>query len=143
MHPVGNHKKYNPLYIRKEKSARIQGTQKLHSRTPRIPVVIEHYQDDSRYDLRIFPDCHLRQANSSIGAFQKYMREIVGIPEEEHLFFFVGGVPGYGGVLVNSNETIGSLYNDLRDEDGHLYVIMTYGPNFGSSNPEVFFYSYK
>lgn len=95
--------------------ARKLEAEKVRERTPdRIPVICEKVADSSVPDLD--KKKYLVPPDVMVGNFIVSIRRRLTLEAEKSIFIFVGGV------VANSNTSMGDLYDAYKDEDGFLYV---------------------
>ncbi|XP_013417177.1 gamma-aminobutyric acid receptor-associated protein-like 2 [Lingula anatina] len=97
---------------------------KIRSKYPdRIPVVVEKAprSNIAEIDKRKF----LVPSDISVAQFMWIIRKRIQLPPERALFLFVGKV------LPTSSASMGSIFEEHKDEDGFLYVAYSGENTFG------------
>ena len=105
--------------------SRCQESSKIRSKYPdRIPVVVEKAPRTLIQDIdkRKF----LVPADLTVAQFMYIIRKRIQLPPEKAMFLFVNRV------LPATSATMGSIYNDHKDEDGFLYIAYSGENTFGS-----------
>lgn len=104
--------------------SRTQESSKIRNKYPdRIPVVVEkaprtHIQD---IDKRKF----LVPSDLTVAQFMYIIRKRIQLPPEKAMFLFVNKV------LPATSATMGSIYEEHKDEDGFLYIAYSGENTFG------------
>lgn len=105
--------------------SRCQESSKIRSKYPdRIPVVVEKAPRTLIQDIdkRKF----LVPADLTVAQFMYIIRKRIQLPPEKAMFLFVNRV------LPATSATMGSIYNDHKDEDGFLYIAYSGENTFGA-----------
>lgn len=111
-------KEDHTLEHRKEES------RKIRSKYPdRIPVVVERAPKSqiSDIDKRKF----LVPADLSVAQFMYIIRKRIQLAPEKSMFLFVNRM------LPTTSSTMGSIYDEYKDEDGFLYIAYSGENTFG------------
>ncbi|XP_013417087.1 autophagy-related protein 8 [Lingula anatina] len=97
---------------------------KIRSKYPdRIPVVV---QKAPRSNIpEIDKEQFLVPSDLSVAQFMYIIRKRIELPPERNLFLFVNKV------LPTTSATMGSIYEEHKDEDGFLYVAYSGENTFG------------
>jgi GABA(A) receptor-associated protein len=103
-------KKQHSLEKRREESKRI--TEKYDNRIPLIVLkdTKSNLPDIDRYKF-------LAPHDITLGQFMYVVRKRIKIDDTETLYFFVNE-----NVLVNTSQSMFTIYNSHKDEDGFLYL---------------------
>jgi len=105
---------------------RCQESSKIRSKYPdRIPVIVEKAARSSIQDIdkRKF----LVPADLTVAQFMYIIRKRIQLPPEKAMFLFVNRV------LPATSATIGTIYEEHKDEDGFLYIAYSGENTFGSN----------
>ena len=103
-------KKQHSLEKRKEESKRI--TEKYSNR---VPLIVLKDKNSKLPDIDRFK--FLAPHDITLGQFMHVVRKRIKIGDEESLFFFINE-----NVLVNTSQSMISIYDSHKDEDGFLYL---------------------
>jgi len=105
---------------------RCQESSKIRSKYPdRIPVIVEKAARSTIQDIdkRKF----LVPADLTVAQFMYIIRKRIQLPPEKAMFLFVNRV------LPATSATIGTIYEEHKDEDGFLYIAYSGENTFGSN----------
>ena len=108
------------MSFRSEKTLneRITESDRILSRYPeRRPVIVERSTSCSDDIPTIDKNKYLVPLNITMGQFLFVVRKRIKLETQETLYFFVNE-----NVLVNSSQTMNSIYDSHQDEDGFLYL---------------------
>lgn len=103
---------------------RCQESSKIRSKYPdRIPVIVEKAARTTIQDIdkRKF----LVPADLTVAQFMYIIRKRIQLPPEKAMFLFVNRV------LPATSSTIGTIYEEHKDEDGFLYIAYSGENTFG------------
>jgi GABA(A) receptor-associated protein len=103
-------KKQHSLEKRKEESKRIK-----EKYDQRIPLIVLKDKNSKLPDIDRFK--FLAPHDITLGQFMYVVRKRIKLETQETLYFFVNE-----NVLVNSSQTMNSIYDSHQDEDGFLYL---------------------
>jgi GABA(A) receptor-associated protein len=93
----------------------------------RVPVIIKKSENDKILQDNITGySRYLMPKNLKISEVLFIIRNKINLKKEEAVFIFVNG-----NILVPMNETIGSMYDLHKSEDGFLYIIYSSENTFG------------
>lgn len=104
--------------------SRCQESVKIRNKYPdRIPVVVEKAPRSSIQDIdkRKF----LVPSDLTVAQFMYIIRKRIQLPPEKAMFLFVNKV------LPATSATMGSIYEESKDEDGFLYIAYSGENTFG------------
>ena len=105
-------KKRHTFEQRKAESTKI-----IQKYDERIPIIV--YKDPKCTNLKeINKNKFLAPDDLTLGQFLVVIRKRIELTDAEALFVFVNE-----STLAPTSETIGSLYNKYKDEDGFLYML--------------------
>ena len=107
---VNPFKQKHSLEKRKEESAKI-----MEKYTDKYPIIV--LKDKSSKLPSINKQKFLVTENLTLGQFLHILRNKIELNEKETLYLFISET-----ILANNSDTIGSLYNSHKDEDGFLYI---------------------
>ncbi|XP_057291212.1 gamma-aminobutyric acid receptor-associated protein-like 2 [Hydractinia symbiolongicarpus] len=105
--------------------SRCQEASKIRSKYPdRIPVVVEKAPRTNIMDIdkRKF----LVPSDLTVAQFMYIIRKRIQLPPEKAMFLFVNKI------LPATSATMGSIYQEHKDEDGFLYIAYSGENTFGS-----------
>ena len=103
---------------------RVEESTKIRTKYPdRIPVIIEKAPNTMITDIdkRKF----LVPSHITVAQFMFIVRKRIELPPEKAMFLFVNRV------LPMTTVTMGSVYEDHKDEDGFLYIAYSGENTFG------------
>jgi GABA(A) receptor-associated protein len=103
-------KKQHSLEKRKEESTRIK-----EKYDERIPLIVLKDKTSTLPDIDRYK--FLAPHDITLGQFMYVVRKRIKLETHEALFFFVNE-----NVLVNSSQTMITIYDTHKDEDGFLYL---------------------
>ncbi|XP_065828466.1 uncharacterized protein [Oscarella lobularis] len=106
---------------------RLQESSKIRGKYPdRIPVVVEKAPRSNipEIDKRKF----LVPSDLSVAQFMYIIRKRIQLAPEKAMFLFVNRV------LPTASATMGSIYEEHKDEDGFLYISYSGENTFGGSD---------
>ena len=112
-------KKQHSLEKRKEESKRIR--EKYENR---VPLIVLKDKSSKLPDIDRFK--FLAPHDITLGQFMYVVRKRIKLGDEESLFFFVNE-----NVLVNTSQTMITIYDSHKDEDGFLYITYCSENTFG------------
>ena len=103
---------------------RLQESMKITKKYPdRIPIIVEKFKtselpmiDKSKY---------LVPKSMKVSQFYFVVRQRIKLNQDQALFMTVNGS------LLSSNNTVGDIYENMKDDDGFLYMIYTGENTFG------------
>lgn len=103
-------KKEHSLKKRQEESSRI-----LSKYDQRVPLIVLKDPKSKLPDIDKYK--FLAPHDITLGQFMYVIRKRIKIGDEESLFFFVND-----NVLVNTSQTMITVYDSHKDEDGFIYL---------------------
>jgi len=113
-----NFKKKNNFEKRKEEALNI--TKKYPDR---VPIIVEKYHDCK---LNNIDKCkYLVPKDMTMGQFIYIIRKRIELESSQSLFVSINGL------LVATSESISTIYETKKDEDGFLYIVYTSENTFG------------
>ena len=115
---INNFKGKSTFDNRKLESSRI-----LKKYPDRIPIIV--LKNDSCNLPTIDKHKYLVPKDMSFSQFIFVIRKRIQLDPSQSLFTVINGK------LVNGSTTVGVIYNDLKDNDGFLYVVYTSENTFG------------
>ena len=89
----------------------------------RLPVIVNKCNNSTLNDLK--KNKFLVEKDMKFMNFILTIRNNIDLNKSQTLFVLVNNT------LVNGNKTMGEIYNDLKNEDGFLYVTYTSENTFG------------
>ena len=113
-------KKKHTLEQRKNESSKI-----IEKYEDRIPIIVTKDPKCKSLD-DINKNKFLAPTDLTLGQFLVVIRKRINLAESEALFVFVDE-----SILATTSQTIGTLYNAHKDEDGFLYIIYCAENTFG------------
>ncbi len=103
---------------------RINESNKILKKYPdRVPVIVEKHHDSDINDID--KSKYLVPKDMSISQFHFVIRKRIKLTPEKALFITINNT------LVSSSDTLGELYESMKDEDGFIYMIYTGENTFG------------
>jgi GABA(A) receptor-associated protein len=115
---MNHYKNKNSFDKRKQESTDI-----INKYTGRKPIIVQKYEKSDMQDIDkckfLVPD------ELSMTQFMFIIRKRIKLESSQSLFLTINGS------LVPSNRCISELYEELKDEDGFLYVTYTNENTFG------------
>jgi GABA(A) receptor-associated protein len=103
-------KKQHSIEKRKEESSRI-----LSKYENKIPLIVLRDKNSKLPDIDRYK--FLAPDDITLGQFIFVVRKRIKIDDTETLFFFVND-----NVLVNTSQTMHTIYDSHKDEDGFIYL---------------------
>lgn len=112
-------------YIKKFKNQkfefRIQTSDKILLKyNERVPIIA-----DCKAEINIDKNKYIVPRDLTIGQFLYILKKKINIEPTESIFLICNNI-----LLINT-ETIASVYNKLKDEDGFLYICISFENTFG------------
>lgn len=93
----------------------------------RIPIIVQLHQKEKLGDIRsLDKKKYLVPADLTVAQFQYVIRRRLRIPPDQSIFFFTKI-----DTILGVNAQIGLVYDDLKDEDGFLYIRYAFHETFG------------
>ena len=98
---------------------RVAESQKIISKWPgRVPIIMEKAPQSRLAELP--KSKFLCPADYSVQQFIGNIRKKVDLPKDVALFMYVNGVD-----LVSGDNIMSTIYEQKRDEDGFLYIVLS------------------
>jgi len=113
-----NFKKKNNFQKRLEESKNI-----IQKYPDRIPIIVE--KSDHCIFNNIDKSKYLVPKDMTIGQFIYIIRKRIHLESNQALFCFINNI------LPPTNNLISNIYNELKDDDGFLYIIYSSENTFG------------
>ena len=96
---------------------RLEESTKIKNKHPdRIPIIVTKGKNCRLKEMDKYK--FLAPYDLTLGQFLVVIRKRIQLDNNEALFVFINNT------LINTSQTLGGIYNDLKDKDGFLY--MTY-----------------
>ena len=104
---------------RRDESARM-----LKKYPDRVPIIVE--KDKSSELATIEKRKYLTPGDLSFGQFNYVIRKRIKLTPEKAMFLFVGNYS-----IPNTAATVGSIYEEFKNDDGFLYITYSGENTFG------------
>ena len=90
----------------------------------RVPIIVENDQNILHNEQ--FKNKYLVPRDMTITQFMYTLRRKITIGQEHGLYMFISGM------IPSSNSLIGNLYEEYKDKDKYLYIILKMENTFGN-----------
>lgn len=113
---------------------RLEESTRIRDKYPdRIPVIVQRAPRSSITDID--KQKFLVPSDLTVAQFMYIIRRRIQLPPEKAMFLFVNKV------LPATSATMGTIYEEHKDEDGFLYIGYSGENTFGYSDESIFAYS--
>ena len=102
-----------------------ESTRILNKYTDKIPVIVTKGASCNLTDID--KNKFLVPAEITLGQFMYVIRKRINLSPEDALFLFINN-----NTLAPTSMTLGSIYDDHKDEDGFLYLVYCNENTFGN-----------
>lgn len=120
VHTEGSFKRRYPLKDRLTESTRIR-----EKYPDRVPIIVEHASHSGDQLPPIDKQKYLVPTDLSVGQFAYVIRKRVKLVAEKAMYMTINKK------LINTNELMGDVYENNKDADNFLYVIISGESTFG------------
>ncbi len=120
VHVEGSFKKRYPLKDRITESTRIR-----EKYPDRVPIIVEHAAHSGDQLPPIDKQKYLVPTDLSVGQFAYVIRKRVKLAAEKAMYMMINKK------LINTSELMGNVYENNKDADNFLYVIISGESTFG------------
>ena len=115
-----------PFKQRRSFTARLAESTDTRTKFPsKVPVIVERYHKEVNLPL-IDKTKFLISKGISMSQFSAIIRDRMSLTPYQSLFLFINKAS-----MVNMATTFGELYQELKDEDGFIYVTYASQETFG------------